>query len=114
MGNKIPEKRKQKCQQYGQNEKDILGLIDPLNNKGYQCLDKKMVVKHDMREISQQLLYKISNVLLNLEFGNIPKLIQIYQIMKIEQYQLLIQDMQFQIDYYSFFKESSSQPIKDI
>ncbi|KAL4510296.1 hypothetical protein ABPG72_008186 [Tetrahymena utriculariae] len=73
---------------------------------------KKMVVKHEMRETSQQLLYKISNLLLNLEFGNIPKLIQIDYIMKIEQYQLLIQDMQFQIDQYSFFNESSSQLIK--
>ncbi|KAL4485092.1 hypothetical protein ABPG72_014612 [Tetrahymena utriculariae] len=73
---------------------------------------KKMVVKHDMRETSQQLLYKISDLLLNLEFENIPKLIQIDYIMKIEQYKLLIQDMQFQIDYYSFFNESSSQPIK--
>ncbi|KAL4510291.1 hypothetical protein ABPG72_008181, partial [Tetrahymena utriculariae] len=25
--------------QYGQNEEDILGLIDHLNDKGYQCLD---------------------------------------------------------------------------
>ncbi|KAL4510293.1 hypothetical protein ABPG72_008183 [Tetrahymena utriculariae] len=54
---------------------------------------KKMVVKHEMRETSQQLLYKISNLLLNLEFGNIPKLIQIDYIMKIESYQLLIQDI---------------------
>ncbi|KAL4462495.1 hypothetical protein ABPG72_015969, partial [Tetrahymena utriculariae] len=39
MGNKLSENIKQKCQQYNQNENDIIGLLDHLNEKGYQCLD---------------------------------------------------------------------------
>ncbi|KAL4490003.1 hypothetical protein ABPG72_009302 [Tetrahymena utriculariae] len=39
MDNKLPENIKQKCQQYGQNEKYIQDQIDHLNGNGYQCLD---------------------------------------------------------------------------
>ncbi|KAL4500605.1 hypothetical protein ABPG72_003029 [Tetrahymena utriculariae] len=39
MGNKLPENIQQQCLKYGQDQKEILNLMDYLKNKGYQCQD---------------------------------------------------------------------------